>query len=123
MPFFLHGGLITRARRHSRELVLAGAFVEGSLRLRLGGSRQRRDPERLRVLAYTTTYLPERRGGSEVTLHRLLQQLGARGHDVQVLVEDAPRSTLVDGIEVHAASDRTQVRELFEWSDVVVAQL
>jgi glycosyltransferase involved in cell wall biosynthesis len=40
-----------------------------------------------------------------------------------VLVDEASRPQVVDGIDVQLADDRTVVREHFEWSDIVVAQL
>ena len=80
------GDLIAGAIRHSRELALMVAEAEGSLRLRLSGRPRRQEGAKLRILAYSSSYLPDHRGGSEVTLHRLLQALRSRrprddGHD------------------------------------------
>ena len=78
MPLF-YGGLVASTIRYARELALMAAAVEGSLRVRLRTNRGRNDRSKLRILGYSSTYLPQHRGGSEVTLHRLLQEFHGAG--------------------------------------------
>lgn len=80
------------------------------------------DPRRLRILGVSKTYVPNTRSGTEITLHALLRDLRARGHDARALVTwgHAPEPE-VDGVPVLGTRDGVSEDEQFAWADVVLA--
>jgi glycosyltransferase involved in cell wall biosynthesis len=52
-----------------------------------------------------------------------MRELRGLGHDTSVLVTEADRSCVLDGIEIVAPVDRGVATSLVRWADVVIAQL
>src|SRR3954449_2483228 len=80
------------------------------------------DTRRLRVLGVSKTYVPNTRSGTEITLHALLLDLRARGHDARALVMCGHAAEPeVDGVPVLGTKDGASEDEQFAWADVVLA--
>jgi glycosyltransferase involved in cell wall biosynthesis len=77
----------------------------------------------LRVLAHTPGYPPNEHGGAEITLRAVVRELRARGHDVRVLADHEARLRQHDGIDVFPNDSWRRRRDLYRWSDVVLAHL
>lgn len=102
-----------------REVELSFRSLQGRV---LAQPPTSRSAHSLRLLALTPTYLPEHRRGAEVSLHATLRELVRRGHEARVVVDDGSR-TVLDEVEVIPQPGRQEVRELAEWSDIVLGQL
>jgi LmbE family N-acetylglucosaminyl deacetylase len=81
----------------------------------------RPDPARLRILGVSQKYVPETQSGAEVTLHTVLRELHARGHDTRALTWGHAEEPIVDEIPVLGSADGISVAGQFAWADVVIA--
>ena len=74
----------------------------------------------MRILGYVPFAWPQQRGGSEVTMHRILRWLAAEGHEVRCIVTQH-RGLPSDGV-LYARRDSRGIRDWWRWADVVVTQ-
>ncbi|MDQ1429588.1 MAG: hypothetical protein QOF40_190 [Actinomycetota bacterium] len=116
----LHSSGIPRIARESH---LAALRWQARIRSRNHPARSLDAGRRLRILGFCPSYLPTSQAGSEVTLHRVLRDLRDRGHEVRVMVDGHAETATVDEIQVVAGDARATRRAMFEWCDVVIAQL
>jgi len=75
----------------------------------------------LRILAHVASYVPTTRGGAELALHSVLQELQTRGYLVRVALAGAEVPDVVDGIEIFPGEARS-IPSLYEWAHVVLTQ-
>ncbi|HXY92115.1 MAG TPA: hypothetical protein VEP49_06530, partial [Acidimicrobiia bacterium] len=101
----------TGVLRGARELHLAILRARGRRQPRASVSGER-DAQSLRILGCTPTALPDHRRGAEVTLHLVMRELRARGHDARILLTQPGTSTTLGGVPVLGPLDRTRAHEL-----------
>jgi glycosyltransferase involved in cell wall biosynthesis len=75
----------------------------------------------LKIVAYVHGYFPNHNAGAEAMLHQILYGLAEKGHECRVITKN-PGATEYEGIPI-LDSANPDVRDNFEWADIIITHL